>query len=502
MMQDIAPSRPGDAETFKKTGLLGPFPLFTREECRKIAAHALRDDLPKPADWWKGRAVSDPFYHTLATDERILSRLRPLLGNDIVLWGVDVLKRKPGQVHPWHCDIESCAPEGGFASVWIGIENISKDSALICLAGSHLYGETIQEVAAGHRLKRGQSTPEMVFDWARERDPNVARIQPDMHDGDAIIFDGRIWHGTHNTRSEGERVALLIQYAAAKRPVHMIDLDYLEWPFRFREDLRPPVMAVSGVADYHLNRVVLPPSPVQDPDPVTRFAKTITLPVTKAADKSWQPFSQFCGATGVLSLMSCHLSVLDAGHSPHPPESHIEEQTIMVLDGEAEVMFGDNVDDAKARRLTLKPGEVSYYSAFEYHEIRNVSERPVTYQIFKWSGGPTTFAEKLSAGIFKFATAPVESQADGVTTRLVFDGPTRHVNRFICRAITLAPDAKFASPAAERDCGIVLLSGEVSTLGHTLRPCGIAYVSAAEALEIRNTGSAGAELVVFEFHAA
>ncbi|MBL8907520.1 MAG: phytanoyl-CoA dioxygenase family protein, partial [Rhizobiales bacterium] len=234
MMQDLAPSHSADAVAFAQTGLLGPFPLFDRDECQRIAAHAARDDLPKPADWWKGRAVSDPFYHALATDERILSRLRPLLGNDIVLWGVDILKRKPGQVHPWHCDIESCAPEGGFASVWVGIENISRDSALICLSGSHLYGKTIQEVAAEHGLKRGQSTAEMVFAWARERDPGVERIQPDMRDGDAIIFDGRIWHGTHNTRAEGERVALLLQYAAASRPVHMIDIDYLEWPFRFR----------------------------------------------------------------------------------------------------------------------------------------------------------------------------------------------------------------------------------------------------------------------------
>ena len=30
-----------------------------------------------------------------------------------------------------------------------------------------------------------------------------------MNDGDAIFFDGRLWHGSWNTRVDGTRVALL-----------------------------------------------------------------------------------------------------------------------------------------------------------------------------------------------------------------------------------------------------------------------------------------------------
>ena len=35
----------------------------------------------------------------------------------------------PAKSHPWHCDIESCAPEGGFVSVWIGLLNTQKESS-------------------------------------------------------------------------------------------------------------------------------------------------------------------------------------------------------------------------------------------------------------------------------------------------------------------------------------------------------------------------------------
>ena len=439
MMQDLAAPRSADTESFAKTGLLGPFLLFDGEERQRIVAHAARDDLPEPSDWWKGRAVSDPFFHALATDERVLARLRPLLGDDIVLWGVDVLKRKPGQVHPWHCDIESCAPEGGFASVWVGIENLSKDSALICLAGSHLYGKTIQEVAAEHGLKRGQSTAEMVFDWAKERDPKVERIQPDMRDGDAIIFDGRIWHGTHNTRQEGERLALLFQYAVAKRPVRMIDLDYLEWPFRFRSDLRPPVIAVSGDADILVNHVVPPPAASPDDTVLDKFGTTYALPLEKSACEAWKPFVQFRGPTRSLAIQGCHISLLDPAEMPHPLHNHIEEELIIMIDGEAELWVSDVADDPAPQIYPVSVGQFAYYPAWKYHTIRNISDRPITYLMFKWVGRNERMDDGLGATVFDFrriAPPPISS----ASRRICYSSPpTRYLKKLHCHVTQLAP---------------------------------------------------------------
>ncbi|MBL8893224.1 MAG: cupin domain-containing protein [Rhizobiales bacterium] len=502
MMQDIAPSRPADAESFRKAGLLGPCPLFTREECRKIAAHTLRDDLPEPADWWKGRAVSDPFYHALATDERILSRLRPLLGDDIVLWGVDVLKRKPGQVHPWHCDIESCAPEGGFASVWIGIENTSKDSALICLAGSHLYGKTIQEVAAGHGLKRGQSTPEMVFDWAKERDPNVARIQPDMHDGDAIIFDGRIWHGTHNTRSEGERVALLIQYAAARRPVHMIDPDYLEWPFRFRTDLRPPVIVVSGDADCNINRVVAPPPPSKDGTVIDSFGTSYSLPLQNPADELWKRFEQFRGSTRSLASQGCHLSLLGPGHTPHPLHNHEEEEVIIMIDGEAEIFVSDVEGDEAPDVYPFAVGQFAYYPAWKYHTIHNKSDRPITYLMFKWIGPNHRTGEQMGASVFDFRPQLNVPDDRSFAPRLLFEHPTLYLDKLHCHLTRLAPGAGYEAHVDSYDVAHVVFSGVIRSMDHHGERGSMLYFSSGIPHDMENVGREQATYLVFEFHAA
>lgn len=251
----------GLQETLAEKGFAGPVPLLGKDECAAVIAHEASGKAVPGLDWMKGRAASDPFYARLATDSRILALLRPVLGNDIVLWGVDVLRRKPDQVHPWHCDIESCAAEGGFLSVWIGIENASRDSALNCVSRSHRFGRTLQETAHARGLKRGEADAGMVLSWARDCDTASEIEVPEVHDGEAIIFDGRLWHGTHNTRAQGTRTALLLQYAAANRPVRMIDFTRLEWPFTFIAEPRPPVIAVSGSGDPGINRVVAPPCP-------------------------------------------------------------------------------------------------------------------------------------------------------------------------------------------------------------------------------------------------
>jgi hypothetical protein len=82
---------------------------------------------------------------------------------------------------------------------------------------------------------------------------------PDMTNGDALVFDGRLWHGTHNAREEGSRFAILLQYAKPTRPVKLIDFRNLSWPLQLLESPRPPVVVVSGTADPAINQIVPAP---------------------------------------------------------------------------------------------------------------------------------------------------------------------------------------------------------------------------------------------------
>jgi ectoine hydroxylase-related dioxygenase (phytanoyl-CoA dioxygenase family) len=69
-------------------------------------------------------------------------------------------------------------------------------------------------------------------------------VQPEMRDGQAIVFDGRLWHASHNTE-EKPRAALLLQYAALGTPILIPDYRHLEWPFRI-VSTSPRSVLVSG----------------------------------------------------------------------------------------------------------------------------------------------------------------------------------------------------------------------------------------------------------------
>ena len=252
---------------FARDGFLGPIRLFTPGECRRIAGYLHWGDQPTPPDWEKGRAVCERFIFELATRPALVSAVSAILGEDVVLWGASSVLRAPGVSHPWHTDIESGAPEGGFVTAWIGVEHTTRESAPQLITRSHRLGLTVQEARLERGLQRDQATAEALLDVARERDRAAVLVQPDMTNGDAILFDGRLWHGSFNGRKRGRRLALLFQYARATSVVRIPDFHQLDWPFRFRAAPRPSVIVVSGSAPREPNHVVPPPCLPTNPSP-------------------------------------------------------------------------------------------------------------------------------------------------------------------------------------------------------------------------------------------
>ncbi len=95
----------------QRSGVLGPIPFLTPAECAALDRHLIDPDLPPPLESSKGRAITDRAVYDIATRPQLLDLLRPLLGDDIVLWGASVVHRPPGNTHPWHTDIETAAPD-------------------------------------------------------------------------------------------------------------------------------------------------------------------------------------------------------------------------------------------------------------------------------------------------------------------------------------------------------------------------------------------------------
>ncbi len=390
------------ARAFARDGFLGPVRLFTAAQCRVIADH-LRNDPPPPADWRKDRAVSDRFFYELATGPALLSRLRPLLGDNIILWGASAVQRKPGQVHVWHSDMETAAPDGRFASVWIGIENTSFASSLQLIGRSHSFGKCIQQVAQEKGFRRGEASAETVLAWARELDAEAEFLQPPVSDGEALLFDGRLWHGSHNARRHGRRTALLLQYAADDTPVRIPDFTRLEWPFHYLATPRPPAILVSGRSNGEINHLVAPPPP--SPKQLTVLSSAVhslPLPLNENSEKGWRSHHVLRGCSPALELMGCHASILSAGRSPHLPHAHAEEELIIMLDGEADLIISDGPHVEGARVEKIRPGSFVYYPPFQHHTLRNSGTAPITHLMFKWRVGGSSARRRLATTIFHF----------------------------------------------------------------------------------------------------
>jgi mannose-6-phosphate isomerase-like protein (cupin superfamily) len=478
-------------------GFFGPVPLFTAAQCELIINHFRSGNLPSPVGWNKGAAASDPLLYNFATTPVLVSYLRTLLGDNILLWGASLVVREPGHVHPWHCDIESSDPAGGFVSVWIGIENTSRESALQLIAGSHRIGKTIQQVAHERGLRRGKPSAGGVLYWAREIQPDARFIQPAMDDGDALFFDGRVWHGSDNSRAQGARKALLFQYAAAGTPVKMVDLAHVEWPFQFKRT-RVPVLLVTGSDESGANKIVPRPTPDEEP----RLASEVH-PLSPSLDEDpvapWRPHYLFDGSTPNLSHMAAHVSVLNSNHSPHKPHAHVDEELMIVLDGEAELVIQATADSATPRLERLRRGSFVYYSAFQFHTIRNPTSAPIRYLMFKWIGSPVATGNRLQTTVTNLeGLRPI--CGGEFATHLLFEGPTQYLTKVHAHLTELQPPAGYAAHTDQHDVAIVMLSGSVKTMGRLVDAPGVIYYPTGALHDMQNSGPTTARYLVFEFH--
>jgi quercetin dioxygenase-like cupin family protein len=500
---DCAADLQGIARSFSQEGFFGPVRIFSTAECARIAAHFREQNVPAPADWEKGRAVTDRFLYDLAVHPDLLRLVTQLIGSNVVLWGADIIRRKPGAVHNWHTDIESSDPNGRFVSVWIGLENTDSNSALALIRRSHKYGQPIQQVAHSRGLNRGEAPAETILEWARERDPDAALDRLDMTDGDAVIFDGRLWHGSHNRRSEGVRSALLLQYATPEMPIRIPDPSQVNWPFRRLDRPLPPVILVNGSDHYAVNRLVPAPPKLGRPPALSTWIYPLCLALAEDTGRGWKPHKIFRGSTRILDHLQCHASVLSAGRCPHPPHRHPEEEILVVLDGEADIVLADDQGYANERVERLSPGAFSYYPPHQYHTIRNSGAAPVTYLMFKWRAETSGHPDRLDTSFFRYSHVDGDVP-DGPKTHkssAIVQQPTAYLGRLRVHVTDMKPGGGYEPHTDAYDVAILVLSGEVETLGQTVKPYGVVFFSAGESHGVRNVGDVPARYLVFEFRA-
>jgi ectoine hydroxylase-related dioxygenase (phytanoyl-CoA dioxygenase family)/quercetin dioxygenase-like cupin family protein len=489
-------------DQFAEQGYATPVRVLSARECQRFL-QAVNDSRSRPPlDWEKGHAPISRAFYEISTHPAIIEVVAALLGEDIMLWGASIQNRPPDAVHPWHSDIESSAPAGKTVAVWIGIEHTTRDSSLLIIPYSHRFGVTVQEVR--HTLGKGrdETTNEDIVRWARERERRSHLVRLEMTDGEALFFDGQLWHCSHNLLNE-TRQALLLQYATPDTMIRLPDLNYLDWPFHQLVLPKPACLMIRGSGKGGVNRIV--PAPMaagaEWGAQLTSQIYPLRIPLPPDKEKGWKPYPIFGGCTADLRHLSCHASVLTHGQSPHPPHRHKEEELLLLLAGEVDLLLPDEQAPTGDQRKRLRPGQFVYYPARFAHTLQAVSEDPANYMMLKWHTDASETDSPLHFGHFNIFDHTEDSGGeDRLSSRLVFEGPTAYLRKLHCHTSTLTPGSGYEPHIDAYDVAIVVLEGQVETLGERVGPHGVIFYPAGEPHGMRNPGETFARYVVFEFH--
>jgi len=256
----------GELVRFREQGWVGNFPLVNAAEASSIASRResqiARFSYPdnrglqggpgafERRPWFKSMHAYLPDYFALASHPAIVGRVASILGPDLIAWGVTTILMQPGQVHRWHVDLEHTHWEG--VSAFIGLQGNMTQTNLKVVTRSQRMGALPQHL--------GIHSDADALAACRRGDPAAALEVMDVEVGEFSLFDGRLWHGSHNT-GEVPRIAMIAQYA---RPDARIRIP-LNWdePIRWHPD-PPPCVLVRGQDRYGINRVVTAPLHLAD----------------------------------------------------------------------------------------------------------------------------------------------------------------------------------------------------------------------------------------------
>lgn len=237
-----------DIAQYNEQGYMGPFPLFEPEEAKIYFNRCFgypRLLLP----WAKGRHTVVKALALLSKEPQIISKLRPILGDNILLWGSMLIRQKASAKHPIHVDVEHFKWKG--VSVWIGIENVISGSSFGIITRTHSFNISPEELHSNQDIN--DLNDSSVLEAAKRINPNCRLVYLDVKDGEFIIFNGKLWHGTKNNTNK-TRSSILLQYTTPDNKTRIAKNYVL--PNTAWYDTNPSCLLVSGEDNFRINKLL------------------------------------------------------------------------------------------------------------------------------------------------------------------------------------------------------------------------------------------------------
>jgi len=359
--------------------------------------------------------------------------------------------------------------------------------------GSHLFGFSPEERAAGEGRDTADITDDDAVRWARDADPDATSISIEMGVGDAVFIDGALWHGTRNATTD-ERVALLLHYTTPDKPVRL-HAPTTRWPFRRLDAPRPPCQIVRGSDRCGVNRLVPAPGGGK-----RQSAVYATAPAFAEASPVWKPDPLYIGATGTLAhlvVKTNHVFPRGSGHRMH---AHADEQLALGLDGGVTMRFGG---ERRPLELGLDPGVVVYVPPGTRHVEESDGDASGRQIEMTWLGTARRPAVPLGLSVRSFDDVgpDLDSLAErGRSAVELLDGPTATIDRLRVLRVDMRPGFTGADDTDAYDVVLIVMAGRVATLGRVAGVSDVVLYRAGETHSISVVGDDDVQLLVIELH--
>jgi quercetin dioxygenase-like cupin family protein len=82
--------------------------------------------------------------------------------------------------------------------------------------------------------------------------------------------------------------------------------------------------------------------------------------------------------TATVDQLEMHVSTLNPGLESHPPHRHVNEELIILREGECETL-------SNGSWIKVTPGSVVFNASNSLHGFRNVGTVPAVYHVINWS---------------------------------------------------------------------------------------------------------------------
>jgi non-heme Fe2+,alpha-ketoglutarate-dependent halogenase len=201
-------------EIFNREGYLAPLPLFSQAEIDGIRGYfdgLLAQTLAAGGDSYSISTAHLRYgrVYDLLTDERIVSYVKDLLGEDVIGWGSHFFCKMPGDGKrvSWHQDASYWPLTASkTATVWLAIDDASVENACMrFIPGSHWFGHLTYAL-------REDDDSNVLTQTVAGIDQLRAPVDNELRAGEISIHSDLLVHGSEANTSAKRRCGLTLRY--------------------------------------------------------------------------------------------------------------------------------------------------------------------------------------------------------------------------------------------------------------------------------------------------